>query len=166
MMSLSLIITLILKCFTDESILCGTIKMMKEIFTTKSDKMIVQLVRYGFVAGVAFVIDFGLLYVFTQYLGIFYLLSATLSFFISLVANYFLSILWVFPNDPSQRKKQIILFIIIGFSGLLLNLLIIWILSDLLGVFYLISKLIAIVIVFFWSFAARRYMFKAKQLES
>ncbi len=136
---------------------------MRDFLISKSDKMLIQLVRYGFVAVVAFIIDFGLLYVFTQYLGVFYLVSATLSFFISLIANYLLSVAWVFPSDPAQRRKQIIFFILIGLSGLLLNLFIIWVLSDLFGVFYLLSKIVAIVIVFFWSFAARRYLFHGSQ---
>jgi len=133
---------------------------MKEFLLTKSDKLSIQLIRYGLVALVAFTIDFGLLYFFTQHLGLFYLLSATLSFLISLVANYLLSVAWVFVHNPAQRHKQIILFIIIGLSGLFLNLIIIWLLSDIFGMYYLLSKVMAIVVVFFWSFAARRYLFQ------
>ena len=136
--------------------------IMKDLLIGKTDRFLIQFIRYGFVAVVAFVIDFGLLYVFTQYLHIFYLLSATLSFFISLFFNYLLSVAWVFPSDPKKRRTQIIAFIIIGLVGLVLNLIIIWMLSEFFAVYYLVSKIVAIIIVFFWSFLARRYLFKAR----
>jgi putative flippase GtrA len=85
---------------------------MKNLLLGKSDKFVVQFVRYGFVAGAAFVVDFGLLYVFTEYVHIFYLVSATASFLISLVLNYVLSVLWVFSADSQKRHLQIILFIL------------------------------------------------------
>ncbi len=123
------------------------------------DHWLVQLFRYGIVAVLAFVIDFGLLFVFTHYLHIFYLVSAVLSFSISLIANYALSVSWVFPDSGVRAKHvQITLFILIGVSGLGLNTIVIGFCTSVLGVYYLYSKLIATVLVFFWSFLGRRYL--------
>lgn len=132
--------------------------MLRWLVSTKSDHIGIQFVRYGFVAIAAFVVDFGLLFVFTRYMHIFYLLSATLSFSISLVLNYALSILWVFSKSTYRRHVEILLFIVIGIVGLGLNILIIWACTRFLGLFYLLSKLIAVAIVFFWSFVARRFL--------
>jgi len=123
------------------------------------------MVRYGVVALIAFIIDFGLLFVFTNYLHIFYLLSATLSFSISLVANYYLSTAWVFPNTTSRAKHiQITLFTLIGVSGLALNALVIGFCTSVFGIYYLYSKLIATALVFFWSFLGRRYLMAGKRV--
>jgi putative flippase GtrA len=48
-------------------------------------------------------------------------------------------------------------FAMVGFVGLGLTDLFIWTFTDFFKIQYLISKLIAVVIVFFWSFGARRY---------
>lgn len=139
---------------------------MRDFLITKTHNPWIQLVRYGIVAVIAFAIDFGLLYIFTHYLGIFYLLSATFSFFISLFLNYVLSVRWVFPTDADKRHIQITIFIIIGIVGLVLNLLIIWLCTDIFGIYYLFSKIVAIAIVFFWSFIARRILFtRLSQIE-
>ncbi len=134
----------------------------------RSDHIAVQLLRYSFVAIVAFVIDFGLLYLFTQYFLIYYLLSATLSFLISLLFNYLLSKYWAFVgNEGRSRMIEISGFLLIGLVGLILNDIIIFASTQILGVYYLYSKLIAIVIVFFWSFLSRRYIiFYKKTIKS
>jgi len=137
--------------------------MFKQLLVHPTTKWFIQIVRYGFVVAVAFPIDFGLLYVFTDKLHIYYVLSATLSFTISMIANFLLSILWVFTLRTKRALwKELVVFSIIGFVGLSLTDVIIWLLTSVGGVYYLVSKLIAVCIVFFWSFGARRYMFVAK----
>ena len=117
----------------------------------------VQFVRYGFVAVAAFIVDYSLLFVFTRYLGLYYLMSATLSFLISLVLNYYLSTLWVFSHSTKKRAIEVTAFFTVNLVGLVLNLVIIWAATSELGLYYLDSKLIAAALVFFWSFLARRY---------
>lgn len=119
-----------------------------------------QFAYYAFVAIIAFVVDFGLLFLLTRYLHIFYIFSATCSFLISATLNYLLSIKWVFR----QRSKlpvflEIIFFAIVTLIGLFFNDVIMWLVTEKLGVFYLLSKIIAGIIVFFWSFFSRRYIF-------
>lgn len=138
--------------------------MLKKLFVHQSDHIAIQFIRYGIVAVTAFIIDFGLLYIFTAYCHIFYLLSSILSFSISLVANYFLSVAWVFSRSAYRRSVEVTAFIIIGVIGLGLNTLIIWFCTSKLGIYYLVSKLIAVAIVFFWSFAARRYFLFRKKI--
>lgn len=139
--------------------------MLKKLFIHQSDHIAIQFIRYGIVAVIAFIIDFGLLYVFTTYCHIFYLLSSILSFLISLVVNYFLSVAWVFSNSVYRRSVEVAAFVFIGVVGLGLNTLIIWFCTSRLGIYYLVSKLIAVAIVFFWSFAARRYFLFSKKAD-
>lgn len=134
--------------------------MFKKIFIYNTDSLKVQFIRYGFVATVAFIIDFGLLFLFTQYLHIFYLFSATFSFLISLIANYLLSVKWIFPQrSVYSRTIEIILFVVIAMVGLGINDIVLWFITEKLQIFYLLSKIIASVGVFFWNFFARRYLF-------
>lgn len=140
--------------------------MLRTLLVDKSDRVMMQFIRYGFVAVAAFIVDFGLLFYFTHYLHLYYLLSATLSFSISLVLNYWLSVLWVFSKSAHKRHVEISLFTLIGIAGLGLNLVIIWFFTSVFGLFYLKSKLLAVVVVFFWSFGARKFLLYRKHGES
>ena len=132
-----------------------------KLFFDPSNHIFIQFVRYGLVVCVAFPIDFGLLYIFTSKLGMYYLLSATLSFAISMVVNFTLSIAWVFSSRTKKALwKEFSAFCVIGFVGLALTDLIVWLCTDRLDFHYLFSKLVAVSIVFFWSFFARRYLFQ------
>lgn len=134
----------------------------RTLFVHQTDRGSIQLLRYGFVAVVAFVADFGLLYVFTSKLHMNYLLSTTLSFTLSAIVNYLLSVAWVFARrNKRQRSAEITIFMAICFVALLLNDLFMWLFTSKLGVYYLTSKLITVTIVFFWSYAARRIFFNA-----
>lgn len=123
----------------------------------------VQFVRYGLVAGIAFVFDFGLLFVFTSLFHWHYLFSATLAFSISVAVNYALSTLWVFTNRiERQRTHELALFLAICAVALGLNDLFMWVFTSVFDIFYLYSKLITVSIVFFWSFGARRFVFNRR----
>ena len=126
-----------------------------------SSHFLVQFVRYGLVVCVAFPIDFGLLFVFTSKFHLYYILSATLSFTISMVVNFVLSIAWVFTERTKKALwKELGIFCAIGFVGLALTDGIIWLCTEQFQFHYLMSKLVAVCIVFFWSFLARRFMFQ------
>lgn len=49
------------------------------------------------------------------------------------------------------------MFALIGLVGLGLNELVLWLLTGLLGVFYLTSKIASVALVFTWNFAARKW---------
>ena len=123
----------------------------------KSQSTFFQLIRYGFVGGVAFVADYISLYAFTEYMGIPYLVSAAIAFIIGLTVNYVLSNLIVFTTHRLQNKwLEFAIFAIIGIIGLGLNEIIMYCASDIIGLHYMISKLISTALVFFWNFFARK----------
>ena len=124
---------------------------------SKSDKTSVQLLKYGFVGGMAYCVDFGSLFFLTEFIKIHYLISAAIAFILGLVTNYALSIFWVFPKRTLANKRtEFLLFSIIGLIGLGLNEVIIWFFTEFIHYHYLISKIFSTVIVFFWNFIARK----------
>ncbi|MBQ9399321.1 MAG: GtrA family protein [Bacteroidales bacterium] len=118
-----------------------------------------QLLRYGVVGGIAFVVDYGSLWLLTEVCGLHYMASAAIAFLLGLICNYVLSTRWVFGESRIRSKwAEFAAFAVIGVIGLGLNELIIWVGTDLLGLHYMLSKVISTVIVFFWNFLARRFL--------
>lgn len=137
------------------------INIIMQLYNTlikdKTNNTFLQLFRYTFVGGFAFLVDFGTLYSLTEYFHIYYLVSAGIAFIFGLIINYFLSVKWVFNSRAMENRMfEFMLFAIIGIIGLLLNELLLWILTDILVIYYLISKLITTFLVYFWNFFARK----------
>ena len=133
--------------------------MLNKYFIEKTDNTLIQLFRYTFVGGIAFIVDFACLYILKEFAGLHYLFSATIAFTIGLSINYILSILWVFKSKTiNNRSLEFLIFAVIGIIGLGLNVLIIWFSTEQLNIFYLHSKLISTAIVYFWNFLARKYI--------
>ena len=127
-------------------------------FRGSTDSTLIQLFRYLFVGGSAFVVDFGSLWLLAARVGLHYLVAAAVAFMLGLVTNYALSIHWVFSSRTlGNRWLEFAVFGLIGLVGLALNELIIWQCTESLGFHYLVSKVVATVTVLFWNFFARKY---------
>lgn len=131
---------------------------IESLFRGETDKTLIQIFRYFFVGGTAFVVDYSLLYVFTEFVHIHYLLASVFSFLISLVVNYLLCILWVFHHNTSKSKfVEFLVFVLIASIGLALNTLIMYLFTDGLNLHYMVSKIVSSFIVAFWNFFARKF---------
>ena len=121
------------------------------------NKLVNKIIKFSIVGGIATIIDFVFLYIFKEFLNIDVILANTLSFIISVTYNYIASITWVFDTNKNKNKKiQFILFIIFSVVGLIINNVILYILTDKLNIYYLISKVIATIIVMIFNFVTRK----------
>lgn len=119
-------------------------------------KLVVQILRFGVVGVLAFIVDYGILYLLTEYVHLYYLLSSIISFLISLVVNYILSIKWVFDVQKKQTVKDVIIFTVLSTIGLLINSLVMYLSVELFSIYYMIGKIIATFIVMVWNFITRK----------
>lgn len=134
---------------------------MGDIFRKLLDRSTLpgQLFRYGIVGGIAFVVDYGTLWFLTDVCHVHYLVSAGIAFVLGLLCNYFLSTRFVFGESRLQNQwAEFTAFLVIGVIGLLLNELILYVCQDIMGIHYLLGKIISTIIVFFWNFLARRFL--------
>ena len=139
------------------------IKLINKLFKEKTDNIFIQLFRYIFVGGTAFLVDFLFLYFFCDICGIYYLISAVFSFIISVLVNYIMSTKWVFNQENIGNKVlEFNLFILISTIGLVFTEILLYFFTDIVGLYYLVSKIIAAIIVLFWNFLARRVIFYGK----
>lgn len=132
-------------------------KLFNLLFVYTTSSWFVQLFRYTFVGGFAFIVDYVLLYVCTEFAGIHYLLSATISFIAGLIINYAISTKWIFTNSKiSNTLIEFTIYGVVGIIGLVLNDILLYIFTDYIGIHYMISKLVTAIIVMGWNFIARR----------
>lgn len=118
-------------------------------------KLLGQIIKFGIVGGIAFVIDYTLLYVLTEFVGLSSLISAAISFIVSVTVNYIASIKWVFTVNHKQTKKDVFIFFFLSTIGLGINELIIYIGNEM-GIYYMISKLFATAVVMIYNFITRK----------
>jgi putative flippase GtrA len=133
-------------------------EFINKIFFEKTNNTLIQLFRYTFVGGLAFLVDFGLLTFCKEILNLHLLISVTVGFTVGLIVNYLISIFWVFSESKYKNKKiEFLIFAIVGIVGLGLTNMFMWIFTDIIGVHYMISKIITTILVYLWNFFARKY---------
>ena len=118
-------------------------------------KLINQVLKFGVVGGIAFVIDYGILFLLAKVIGLNELISAAISFIISLTFNYFLSTKWVF-EAKKQTPKEVIIFVLLSVVGLGINEVLIYLGTKKLGIDVMIVKLFATAIVMVYNFITRK----------
>ena len=130
---------------------------MKGLRENTMGKLVQQFMKFGVVGVIAFVIDYGLMVALTELAGVNYLISATISFTVSVVFNYLASMRYVFTHKQGlSRRREFVIFVVLSVIGLLINNLCMWAGVELLGVHYLIVKIFATIVVMVWNFVTRK----------
>lgn len=115
-----------------------------------------EIMRFIIVGAITFIVDYGLLYICTEYIGIYYLYSTAIAFITAVIFNYWLCIIYVFTDVQKQTSKQATLFIGSSIVGLGLNQICMWVLVELFGIYYMIAKIISIIVVMSWNYIMKR----------
>jgi len=133
--------------------------VFRDLFVRKTDRSTVQLLRAVFSSNVAFALDFGLLVLLTEVFGVHYLISNGIGFMAGTTFLYVLSVRWVFSRrSVANRHAEYWIFILIGGAGVALNEILIWTFTEHVGLYYLLSKIVAGSTVFFFNFFTRKYI--------
>lgn len=116
-----------------------------------------QLIKFGAVGAIATAIDYGLMVFLTEIFNVRYLLSCAISFTVSVILNYFLSIKYVFNvTHKTSKGAEILIFVFLSVIGLMLNQFLMWWTVERLSINYLIAKIIATVIVMGYNYISRK----------
>ena len=124
-------------------------------------KLFLQIIKFGIVGFVCFLIDFGLLHFLTEIFKLHYLISAAVAFSVSVIVNYFLSMKFVFENKKDRSgKANFVFFLISSIIGLILTELIMHIGVDKMSISYTITKLFATAFVMIFNFIVRKIIYE------
>ncbi|MFB6208407.1 MAG: glycosyltransferase [Candidatus Nanohaloarchaea archaeon] len=115
-----------------------------------------RMLKFGVVGAIGTVVNMGLLYLFTEYVGLHYMISAGIAVESAIVSNFVLNDIWTFIDRKKEGMKNLMerftKFQAVSLTGLGLNLGLLWTFTKIAGIYYLLSNLIAILIVFFWNY--------------
>lgn len=119
-----------------------------------------EVIRFLVVGGGTFFLEFILLYVFTEILGIYYLISSAMAFTIAVIVNYFLCIHWVFQGKTNTSVKSRIVFIGSSIVGLGINQACMWFFVEFMAIYYLVAKVLSTGIVTAWNYVMKKNAIK------
>jgi len=115
-----------------------------------------RFVKFCLVGASGVLVNMGLLWLLTESAGLFYLISATISIESSIISNFLLNDLFTFPDRRARGVKnllhRLLKFNIVSLGGLGLNMAVLWLLTSILGVYYLLSNLCGIALATLWNY--------------
>ena len=101
-------------------------------------------------------VNMGLLYALTEFLGLFYMLSSFIAIECSFISNFLLNDLWTWRGVGAsrhiERLKRLGKFHVVYGIGLAINIGLLYIITEYLGVYYIVSNLVAIAVATLWNF--------------
>lgn len=146
-----------------EIIFNKSLDILKIKLNNKKRKLLLQIFKFLFVGGLAFLIDYISLIICKEVFYLSTLLASAIAFTISVIVNYILSVTWVFEVDETKSKKQnFIIFIVFSILGLIITEIIMYLGSDVLKISYLIVKIVATAIVMVFNFVTRKIFLEKK----
>ena len=116
-----------------------------------------RFLRFCAVGASGVLVNEGILWLFTEGFGLFYLYAAIVSIEASIISNFILNNMWTFSDrrvangSAFTRFSKYNLTCLIGVG---LNLSILWLLTEISGMHYLISNLFGIAVAVIWNYSA------------
>ncbi len=130
-------------------------------------KLLAQIMKFGVVGALAFVIDFGVLVFLTEVFGIDPVVSATISFTASVVFNYLASMRYVFSRrSDMSRGREFVIFVALSVIGLIINDALMWGGTTFTAIDYRIVKIVATAVVMVWNFVTRKIFLEGDEATS
>lgn len=126
------------------------IKILKKLLGYK-------IIRYSIGWWSAALLDIGLLYIFTDVLGIYYLFSACISFTIALTYGYIFQKYLTFRNHSKKHVIQGGLFLLFQLIGQGIYMLLLRIGVDHMAIYYMFVAIFAKWIAFIWNYISNSY---------
>ena len=125
--------------------------------------LIEQIMKFGIVGIIATIIDFGVLIFLTEVFGLNPVVSATISFIVSLIFNYVASMRYVFRHrEGMSREREFAIFVVLSVIGLGINDGLMWLGTNFAGLDYRLVKVGATAIVMVWNFVTRKIFLEEK----
>jgi len=116
-----------------------------------------QFVRYGIIGSSTVLIDIGLLFIFTEFVGLWYMISAVISQTVAIAFNFSMNRAWSFKSNGLVHRQMIKYCILLGFNYIY-SLVALYFFVELLHLHYILAKVFLSMIMVSWNFLMFRYV--------
>lgn len=121
-------------------------------------KLIKQIINFGIVGVISFIIDYSIFWILSEKLHVYYLIANACSFTCSVIINYILNLKYVFSSSGSNKKREFVMYIILNIIGLGINQIVMKICVAFLNIVALGAKIIATGVVMVYNFISRKIL--------
>ena len=115
-----------------------------------------RFLKFGLVGLSGVLVNEGLLWLLTENLGLYYLLSAAIAVETAIITNFILNDIWTFRDRRTPGNRSLLgrglKFNLVSLGGLGINIAILWTVTEVVGISYLISNLIGIAGATLWNY--------------
>ncbi|MEK7539279.1 MAG: glycosyltransferase family 2 protein [Patescibacteria group bacterium] len=108
-------------------------------------EIILQFFKFALVGLVGTLLNVSILYALTEYFKIYYIISALLAFTIAMTTNFIFNKIWTFEeNMYEETAKKYLNFFLVSLSALFIDIFFLYVFTEFLGIYYIISQMMAI----------------------
>ena len=123
----------------------------------KTKEWAIQFVRFASVGLISLVVDYMVMVILNEATDMGYFRACAFSYTLSILVNYVLSMRYVFHSREDMSKtKEVSIFLGISLVGLGLNQVAMWLLVDVLQIYYAMAKLLAAGMVTGYNFVSKK----------
>ncbi len=108
-----------------------------------------RFVKFGLVGGTGIVVNMGSLYLLTEFAGIRYFLASLIAIELSILSNFSINLVWTWKDRSESGAvwtKLVRYHVGVGITALVGNYVVLIVMTEFFGVYYLASNLIGIAI--------------------
>ncbi len=122
---------------------------LRQVFGFVKGKFdLIRFVKFCIVGASGTLVNMSLLWLLTEFAGLPYLVSAAISIETSIVSNFTFHDFFTFSDRRSTTAmvffRRLLKYNLIGLAGLAINMGVLWVLTELVGLYYLLSNLVGI----------------------
>ncbi len=132
--------------------LLNNINLFLKFFLEKNEKPL----KFGTVGASGILVDTGILFTLKEFGGVWPVLAVAIATEAAIVWNYTLNDFWTFGNRGKETIehffRRLAKFNSVSLAGLVAKVGIFWFLTEMVDIYYILSNLIAIAIVFIWNY--------------
>ena len=130
---------------------------MHLLYKLLSHKLSKEFVKFAFVGVINTLINMGVLYILVNYFSVYYMVAAILAFLVAVTNSFIMNTLWTFKSDIADKThSKLSKFFLISTIAALFNLLFLYIFTEFLGIWYMLSQLFAIVLTLLINFIGNK----------
>lgn len=123
----------------------------------KTNKIFKQLFKFSIIGVLNTLINLAVLYILTEFFGIYYIISAIIAFLFAVTNSFLLNKTWTFNEKLIYKtKSKYVKFLSVTISALIVNLILLYVLVEYFNIYYMIAQIFGVLSNFIINFLGNK----------